>query len=172
MEVSYGNSSTFNRNWRGTWIYNTPFHGTWRRLMSTHCLIAKELENKSVVAIYCHHDGYVQGGVGEMLFCHYQDQEKIDKLFSLGAISGLGRIPVSIAEDPENGCDDYARTEGMEPQNLPIWYENVKEFLDREIRISYLYLWKPSNEIAGSGTWYVAGYNCDWEFQELRNFIR
>ena len=39
--------------------------------------------------VYCHFDGYTINGVGQMLFEHYKDEEKVKKLISLGDISFL-----------------------------------------------------------------------------------
>lgn len=64
--------------------------------MSTRCLIGKVINNSGrCKVIYCHNDGYVQGGVGDTLINHYRDPKKIDKLIQLGDISSLGEIPES-----------------------------------------------------------------------------
>ena len=39
--------------------------------------------------VYCHFDGYTIDGVGQMLFEHYKDEEKVKELISLGDISFL-----------------------------------------------------------------------------------
>ena len=56
--------------------------------MGTRSIIAKR-DGDAVRAIYCHWDGY-PSGVGATLLEHYQDPEKIDRLLTLGDISGLG----------------------------------------------------------------------------------
>lgn len=48
--------------------------------MSTRCFIGIQNKDKTITSIYCHHDGYIQGGVGEILFNHYKDEDKIRKL--------------------------------------------------------------------------------------------
>ena len=56
--------------------------------MSTRCLIAID-QPESVRAIYCHHDGYPDG-VGNILFKHYRDRNKVQSLINLGGLSSLG----------------------------------------------------------------------------------
>lgn len=56
--------------------------------MSTRSYIGK-WDGDSIKAIYCHFDGY-PNGVGRMLKEHYNSDDKIDELISLGGISSLG----------------------------------------------------------------------------------
>ena len=63
--------------------------------MSTRCRIGIENKDGTITSIYCHHDGYISGGVGEMLAIHYTDEAKVRKLMELGDISSLGTEPVS-----------------------------------------------------------------------------
>jgi hypothetical protein len=56
--------------------------------MSTRCYIGIENKDKTVSAIYCHHDGY-PNGVGEMLKKHYWFEDSVKKLVALGGISSL-----------------------------------------------------------------------------------
>lgn len=62
--------------------------------MGTRCYIGFENQDKSVIAIYCHFDGY-PSGVGKKLSEHYTDPEKIQKLLELGDLSSLGSEPVA-----------------------------------------------------------------------------
>ena len=57
--------------------------------MSTHSFIGYETETGSVVGVYCHYDGYLDG-VGYMLKKHYIDPAKIKALVELGSLSSLG----------------------------------------------------------------------------------
>ena len=61
--------------------------------MSTRCRIGIEHEDDTIESIYCHHDGYYSY-VGKLLYMHYTDCEKIDKLMQLGDMSCLGTEPV------------------------------------------------------------------------------
>lgn len=58
--------------------------------MATRCFIGKSLPSNHIIGIYCHYDGYPDGGVGEMLETNYMDETKIDALLELGDISTLG----------------------------------------------------------------------------------
>ena len=51
--------------------------------MGTHCTIGYEREDGTIVASYCHYDGYVSS-VGVKLARQYSDIEKIKELIALG----------------------------------------------------------------------------------------
>ena len=53
--------------------------------MATRSIIAK-LDDKGVQAVYCHNDGYLSNN-GKILDQHYQDEDKVDELLSLGDLS-------------------------------------------------------------------------------------
>jgi hypothetical protein len=57
--------------------------------MATRCRIGIQNQDNTVSSIYCHFDGY-QSGVGDMLYKHYRDREKLQQLIELGDISYLG----------------------------------------------------------------------------------
>jgi hypothetical protein len=40
--------------------------------MSTSSYIGKQNKDGSINYVYCHNDGYINGGVGEMLFKNYK----------------------------------------------------------------------------------------------------
>jgi len=85
--------------------------------MSTHAIIARELPCGATRSIYCHSDGYVHGGVGEVLFMHFGDTAKIDALLDGGDISVLyPRIDAPKGHTFDNrhpGCTVfYARDRG------------------------------------------------------------
>jgi len=56
--------------------------------MATNSKIGIELENGKVRAITCNWDGHYQT-VGKILYEHYQDKAKIEKLIALGSLSYL-----------------------------------------------------------------------------------
>lgn len=64
--------------------------------MSTRSAIIAKTET-GYAGIYCHFDGY-PSGVGQKLFTHYQDPEKVAALIALGDISSLGRRVVPEGE--------------------------------------------------------------------------
>lgn len=71
--------------------------------MSTPCRIGKRNEDGTISSIYCHFDGYVRGGVGEILALHYKDPAKVDELIGLGDLASLGWEPV---ENPNAWKDE------------------------------------------------------------------
>ena len=59
--------------------------------MSTRSTIAYfDDDTNTIKGVYCHFDGYVDGGVGETLVTHYQELEQVKKLVELGNLSSLG----------------------------------------------------------------------------------
>jgi hypothetical protein len=60
--------------------------------MSTNAMIYAKQKDNSVKGVYLHWDGY-PGWAGDMLLNNYTDDEKVQKLISLGALSVLGRNP-------------------------------------------------------------------------------
>ena len=56
--------------------------------MSTNATIIMRDGNK-YKSIYCHFDGYIKGGVGQMLMEHYTTEDKVKQLIDLGNISYL-----------------------------------------------------------------------------------
>ena len=57
--------------------------------MSTRSYIGIREKGNFIKYVYCHFDGYTISGVGQMLFEHYKDEEKVKELISLGDISFL-----------------------------------------------------------------------------------
>ena len=56
--------------------------------MGTRSRIGYELPDHSVVSVYCHWDGYVEGN-GRILVEHYQDREAVKELIDGGSMSSL-----------------------------------------------------------------------------------
>ena len=114
--------------------------------MGTHSRIGKLLPTGKVRSVYCHYDGYVQGGVGEDLLNHYQDESKIDSLLDLGNLSGIGK---EIGEKQDfydfpnqnpNWCLSYGRDRNEKNQEATI-VESEEAYLKEE-NASYIYLYK------------------------------
>jgi hypothetical protein len=59
--------------------------------MASNSRIGKMLPDGTIKQIYCHWDGYVEGGVGETLAEHYNTDENIDALLELGDLSQLAQ---------------------------------------------------------------------------------
>ena len=77
--------------------------------MATRSNIGILNEDGTITAIYCHWDGYPEG-VGLTLVNHYQDEDKVRELLSLGSLSILGPI---IAPPNPNGEITNARVRGI-----------------------------------------------------------
>jgi hypothetical protein len=60
--------------------------------MATRSTIAIEYADGTVDKIYCHYDGYIDGGVGKMLIEHYIDPFKVRELMDHGDLSSLGEV--------------------------------------------------------------------------------
>lgn len=103
--------------------------------MSTHSYIAIENKNGSIDAVYCHFDGYIEGGVGETLFTHYNNRELIKQLISHGEISSL--------RDTIDDTDFYHR-DYKEP--LIIKHYTNKDDFKKDSSVDYKYLFTLDNE--------------------------
>ena len=86
--------------------------------MSTRSIIAIKVNSTKVKFVYCHWDGY-PSGVGETLFHHYNNFEKINELIENGGISSLKEnvnIPLdvnhSFSTPQENVTVFYGRDRG------------------------------------------------------------
>lgn len=98
-----------------------------------------------IKAIYCHWDGYIEH-VGLCLHTHYQDSIKVNKLISMGDMSGIGAdIGVQHAfgtigmtkEEKEayeaehgNSCTFYGRDRGEEAVEFKS-FSHEADFVDR-----------------------------------------
>lgn len=105
--------------------------------MSTRCRIGIKNAKGSVESIYCHHDGYLQGGVGQMLYSHYKDEMQIHKLMDLGDIS-------SLEETVEDTYDESYNAHGEDTHYSR--HETVEEYVQCTKDIRYLY---------DDGLWYI-----------------
>ena len=115
--------------------------------MSTRCAIGLLRPNGTVLAIYCHHDGYPDG-VGRCLLKAYTTEDRIRNLLELGAISSIGdNLSKEEGDDP---CDPYCAGENPEISRIEVfpnkdWYQ--KEAPDHMCS-EYLYLFE-------NGRWFV-----------------
>jgi hypothetical protein len=60
--------------------------------MSTRSAIGMVTWDGRIKAVYCHFDGYIKNGVGEMLCTRYKDIFKVNQLIDGGSISTLGGL--------------------------------------------------------------------------------
>ena len=114
--------------------------------MSTRCFIGTRNNDGTIHAIYCHFDGYIEC-VGETLFKHYQDPDKIRKLINGGDISMLDeRIDAPKGhsfESPVKGCTVfYGRDRGVEGTEAKIFVSTgnfVRAAMNSWAEFTYLY---------------------------------
>jgi hypothetical protein len=107
--------------------------------MATRSFIGIEREDHSVEAIYCHFDGYVEGGVGEVLLNHYTDPTKAYALIQLGSISTIGdTLEEVVAYHRDRG-------EPMNDCNKPFVNKSVHEYFSNE-DVSYIYMFTQEGE--------------------------
>ena len=108
--------------------------------MSTHCSIAVQCRDGSVVAVYCHFDGYLSG-VGNTLVTEY------DNL-------GAAQAALAALGDPSKACVGMeAFSEGAGPhcyQNYDAYLWNVDEDINAH---GYHYIFR-------NGDWYCHGSAC------------
>ena len=72
--------------------------------MGTRSRIGYELPDHSVVSVYCHWDGYVEGN-GRILVEHYQDREAVKELIDGGSMSSLRTTQTWESEIMKDGRD-------------------------------------------------------------------
>lgn len=104
-------------------------------------MIGKQLKDGSILAVYCHYDGYPAFN-GRVLRDHYKTEEKVNKLIDGGFMSCLHTNAGWNQETlPETGPLYYtSRGESIEA-NEPIHYKDLNEFLwcDEHTGAEYTY---------------------------------
>jgi hypothetical protein len=118
-----------------------------------------------IKAVYCHWDGYI-AYVGAVLNVYYQDSIKVNKLISMGDLSGIG---ADIGEKHDFGaraeylpdgsatqCTFYTRDRGEDAGFKS--FGNEEEFVSHYdgCGCEYFYLYD-------HGVWYVSPYKRDFE---------
>ena len=98
-------------------------------IMGTRSLIGKQLNDGSILGVYCHYDGYPEYN-GRMLRDHFDTDEKVNKLIDGGDMSCTWTNAGWNNETlPESGPLHYtARGESLE-SNAPQLYKDLNEFL-------------------------------------------
>ncbi len=117
--------------------------------MATRSRIAIENEDGTVTSVYCHNDGYVEGGNGETLIIHYRDREKVKQLIALGNLSSVSaRVKpqgtIHSFNTPEPGVTvAYHRDRG---EDFDQWqHKSVTDFFNSDIE-EYGYLFTQEEE--------------------------
>jgi hypothetical protein len=103
--------------------------------MSTRSAIGMVTYDGRIKAVYCHFDGYIDGGVGETLLNRYKDIFKVNELINGGSISTLGGL---IRETKY-----YAGVEGIEG-NEPKLFDTKEEMVSyyKDSWCEYFYLFE------------------------------
>ena len=103
--------------------------------MATRSYIGIRTENGTIIAAYCHCDGYLTYN-GQMLVDHYQNVEDILDLVALGSFSSLRETVEETATDDRN-VDALTQWEPEEIEDTP---EGIKAFFNNSDR-EYLYVY-------------------------------
>lgn len=123
--------------------------------MATRSSIAILRADGTVSQLYSHWDGYLSHN-GQLLYLHYQDPQKVEKLITLGSISSLGKevdIPPGVKHSYDNKVEDitvfYGRDRG-EKDVAAQHFASFEEYKKSDNFQGYDYLFKEQNS-----TWYV-----------------
>ena len=114
--------------------------------MGTRSRIGIQLQDNSVLSVYCHYDGYPEFN-GRILRDNYDTIEKVRELIDGGDMSCTWTNAGWNNETlPESGPLHYtARGESLE-SNAPRYDESIFDFLDKKNNEEYAYIWTVNNE--------------------------
>ena len=125
--------------------------------MGTRSRIGYELPDHSVVSVYCHWDGYVEGN-GRILVEHYQDREAVKELIDGGSMSSLRTSHVwetkAVRDENgkivtnEDGSLMYEPTRSEQPlyytergEELSVQHTSFDDFCNNSCCEEYAYLY-------------------------------
>ena len=114
--------------------------------MGTRSRIGIQLQDNSILSVYCHYDGYPAFN-GRVLRDNYDTIEKVRQLIDGGDMSCTWTNAGWNNETlPESGPLHYtARGESLE-SNAPRYDESIFDFLDKKNNEEYAYIWTVNNE--------------------------
>ena len=114
--------------------------------MGTRSRIGIQLQDNSVLSVYCHYDGYPEFN-GRVLRDNYDTIDKVRNLIDGGDMSCTWTNAGWNNETlPESGPLHYtARGESLE-SNAPRYDESIFDFLDKKNNEEYAYIWTVNNE--------------------------
>lgn len=121
--------------------------------MSTRSFIARQVDDNSYRAIYCHMDGYLSYN-GAMLLDNYNTPEKIDELLNLGDLSYLAERlnPDPLQEHLFDGKRQegvtlaYGRDRGEPRDRIEAKIYSMDELKDVVSGTDYCYVFTQENE--------------------------
>jgi hypothetical protein len=102
--------------------------------MSTRSAIGVVTWDGKVKAVYCHYDGYINNGVGELLCTKYKDIFKVHQLVNGGSMSALGPLVRETKYFPKG------RGQDLEPKLFDTKADMVSYF--KESWCEYFYLFE------------------------------
>jgi hypothetical protein len=139
--------------------------------MATNARIGKMLSDGTVKEIYCHWDGYVEGGVGETLIEHYNTDERIDALLELGDLSILAENLHPTAEHSFEKpqayvCVAYLRDRGETSPNIKAKILTMDEWMKPYYNVSadFYYLYN-------DGNWLVMDFSNEDGWKLVKQFL-
>jgi hypothetical protein len=123
--------------------------------MGTPATISIFNEDNTVKTVSCNYDGYLSQ-VGQKLFKHYSNPDKLRSLLAMGNISSLEK-EVDIPEGAEHSFDKrnpdvttfYAGDRGESRMSAKT-FETTQAFLRRSNLVGHDYIYKEKND-----TWYL-----------------
>lgn len=123
--------------------------------MATRSTIALEYADGTVDKIYCHWDGYLDNN-GQILYKHYSDPFKLQRLMNLGDLSSLhADIGDKHDFDDRAACEDvctfYGRDRG-ETGTEAKRYKSYSDYRENAQFEEYNYI------LRTDGIWYVEFY--------------
>ncbi len=128
--------------------------------MATRSTIALEYADGTVDQIYCHWDGYLDNN-GQLLYKHYQDPFKVQKLMDLGDLSSL-HADIGEAHDFDDraACEDVCTFYGRDRGETGVGAKRFKDFEDYKKNHQYE---EYEYILRTDGHWYVSQYSKDYE---------
>lgn len=123
--------------------------------MSTRSGIGILMSPNRIKGIYCHHDGYLEGGVGEILFKYIHDGAEAEELIDMGDRSYINDEDFNVGVYTDEGYT-YDR---VKPQIYT--YDKFAQFQE------YNYVWVDEVE-----AWYVACRYSRYQYVSLRDALK
>lgn len=114
-------------------------------MLTTKAFIGRMLDDSVIWAVYCHFDGYPRG-VGDVLFKHYQDTDKLDQLIDGGSLYSLDeRIDCPkkhTGDTPVDGCTVFYHRDRGSRKIGPYGFRDYDSFLvlSKKYCVEFVYL--------------------------------
>lgn len=139
--------------------------------MGTRSRIGIEMPDHTVVSVYCHWDGYVEGN-GKILVEHYQNREDVQELIDGGSMSSLRTTHVweSKAVRDENNnivrddADNWVYSPTREPQ--PLYHSERGD----EVNVLHSTFDQFVSDNCGEEYAYLFDLNDNWKAFKLANW--